>query len=513
MTDSDPKAASFLVPRLFFGAPFQLLKARSQQLEMFQSWYGTMTPFNQVVALGLFAATNGRPDQVQEIAASDLLEIVEVSRYATASGQEAFSGQHFNDAFAALVDLYNRSIPWPRKIKRVKGEKEERIDIIRMIDLLRLIYVHPSTRQRIAGDDPMFEDDRIDISDRTRRKKTGTESDLSTLAKHIPKPVFALVKSVESGKPILHQPIGYGFRWSREIAGDILGTPDGAGFLQVQKKIFGTLKLIRHANNGRGNQTAGRIFSLVVGDIVGNDTRVVNRAAVQVFKMLGFTEPKRRHADNVVQVAAAVRLLKELGVLLPSSDEEPVTDPNPDRRKAPYYRWRRSPDWNFSGPKAEVDQVGRKGWAGINPELVPSTEPTDGIHLSGTITRTVDFAAQIQRPEHCEEGEVDGVMTIRINSIRPGAKPNDSRIQRDLFGQIKRPAPTGRQVREAREKAGLSLRQFAKLIGSGSIKTWSDIETEKVAARTGKPKAIPPSVVDRVAAFVAEQLRTEGNKE
>ena len=72
----------------------------------------------------------------------------------------------------------------------------------------------------------------------------------------------------------------------------------------------------------------------------------------------------------------------------------------------------------------------------------------------------------------------------------------------------------GRDIKAAREAAGLTVRAFAKRFRK-SPGLWSKIENETIHPKTGQPRPIPEDVRDEVEAFVAEHLgwkdgKTEG---
>ena len=446
--------------------------------ELLRGWYQPLTPFVRAVGYGLFALTDDRPDQFQEVKARDILEVIEVAKHITSSGTEVYHGQHYRDAFNALERLFNVALPVKTKRIRKDGRYhvlERRIDFVRLLDGFGLVYLDPKTDMPLAIDGPDFEPYRLDIAGRRIRKRVRGDDD---------RPVWALVK-VDSktgewiadgdGNPILMPPYRYRFRWGREVVADLLNEPEGRGWLNVNKAIFGVLRNLRRSNSGRGHPTAARLLDLIVSDILarGATRQRIEKPAKFIFAALGFPEPggiKKGHlhkrdgrwSENVSRVVHAVQALKAEGVLLPHSDERPRVDPNPDRRGALYYRWIRAQEWTFTTAIEIVGGVDAKAGARSEVSLFQN-----------------DDAARYE-PQ-----------------------------QGNLFGNDGEQGLRGRDVRAARHAAGLTLRDLVKRFGK-SIAFWSMVEREMVSKRTCRPRFVPPEIHERLAAFVTKHL---GRKE
>ena len=487
---------SFRVSRRVSGTPYDLVY-RPQGLPLIRDFHSTLTPMTKAVAYGLFALTEGDPDDPQEASASDILDVIDVAKQVADDGVETFHGQHYRDAFNALEKLFNVALPLLTKRVKREGRRtvvEKRVDFVRLLESFGLVYLTDDGREVDINNSPDLEPYRVDIRDRREdpvvdddgtkkrpRKKRRTRRDDD-------RPVFALVKVDKqtrlplvdaTGRPQIRPPTRYGWRWSRQIVEDLKALPNGRGWLTMNRSVFRVLRNLRHANNGRGNETAARLFDLITSDILAADPgrQHIEKAAKLVFGLLGFPEPGTvrkgqmdvmdgRWTENVDRVAEAVRLLKIEGVLLPESDEEPYRDPNPNRRPSPYYRWKRGAEWTFTSAIAIVDRI--------------------------------EELAELRRAEEELAGPNQQALF-----------PEDDDGQRQV---------RGRDIRAAREKVGLTLRDFVGRFGR-SLNFWSQLENEELAARTGKPRPIPEDVRNQVEAFVADALGwssgngTEGRKE
>jgi hypothetical protein len=494
------KSERFRVARRFAGTAYDLV-GQPHPLPLLKSYYEPLTPFIKAIGYGLFALTKDDPGQFQEVTAGELLDVLEVAKHSAGdNGPAAFHGQHYQDAFRALERLFNVAIPMKTKWVRWDGRRwvaEYRIDFVRLLDGFGLVYLHPDTGKLLTVyDDARFAQYRVDIANRYEQKdQTPTpngDQAATTGKRHRRKnrqrkdddrQVWALValddkgswRKDEEGKPILLPPARYRFRWGREVQADLLRQPEGRGWLTLSRDIFRVLRVCRHANNGRGNPTAAYLLELILSDILGKGPtrQILEKPAKLIFYALGFPEPgsltkgsldKRdgRWTENVARIAAAVRLLKTEGVLLPESDEEPFVDPNPDRRKAPYYRWKRAAKWTTTTAIEIVDEI---------------------------------EAREAAKAATAMEGDNQDALAVT------------SAVQQSLFGESPPGSgPRGRDIRAAREAAGLTLRDFAARFGR-SIKFWSDVETEAISRRTGSPRAVPMDILDQVEAFIAEHKR------
>mgnify|MGYP002683029048 FL=1 len=144
---------------------------------------------------------------------------------------------------------------------------------------------------------------------------------------------------------------------------------------------------------------------------------------------------------------------------MPESWLVPQTDKNPDRRKNPFFRWKVAELWSTVAlvPEDEAKE--------IEDELV----------------------------KHAEEAEL------------AKGQNDTSANQSALPGIIEdaQPIPSGSAIREARNAAGLTIRDFANMIQGPKYATWSNYEN-------GKPirvKRISPEVWQRVRDFIEKHGR------
>lgn len=432
-TTSDRDSA-FHVPRRYTGTPWELTRGSRQLLD---DWYDALDPFDRTIGYGLFACTSEKdPAGWQEVRLRDLLDIIEVARYTSATGANVHHGQHYRDGIAALLRLFNVAVPIRKRTLRKEGKRyirELSFGYVRLLQGLQLVYRDDKGRP-IDLDDERYADFRVNISERYRTDDNARPRDRQPKGGQAR--VYALAKLDDSGnvmvddsgKPVVRPPEAYRFRWGTDIVEDLTNSRrkgNGHGWLRMSRRVFGVLRELR----ARNSPTAMRLFELVISDIIAQDEagRTLVKGAKLVFRALGFSEPGSisrsgrkkkdgRWAENVRRVKAAVRILQDLGVLLPGSDLEPQ-----DMATGPAYMWKRAEDWTF--------------------------------------TAAIDI----------------------------GVGPNDIIMKGD-------PILSGKDVRAARKAAGLTLQEFAQRFGR-SVSFWSHVE----AGRREVPEEIRDTVTAFVA--------------
>jgi len=192
---------------------------------------------------------------------------------------------------------------------------------------------------------------------------------------------------------------------------------------------------------------------------------VVEREADRLFDLLGLEEDSKNPQQREDSVAAAIYRLKQpdIAALLPGSDERPrppsAAALSSGRRKSPYYRLERSPDYT---PPAAL--VSKEEAAALEAEetadpVLPEPSPKAAVQKS-------------------------------TQAVLPGL---------DLPPAP--PIPTGAEIRAAREAAGMNLRRFSEVIAGPGFSTWSRYESGK-PIRVG---SIKPDVWQRVREFIAQQ--------
>lgn len=381
----------FIVSRRFPGGPYDLVRSKRDAHQMTMAWNNGLTTFDRDVGFGLFYYTSGKdPYDWQEVTARDLLDIVDVASFADPSAPH--HGAQYQRAFQAIERLYNVSLPF-RRTDVVKGKRRHHFGVIRFLQGFGLVYFDQRGNE-IDLDNPAHGFPVIDIRERyededekTRRKRAG-DSWGSVLA--IPQvDAEGNIVSYPSGRPAIVPPPAYRFRWASDIADDLADSRKGgkgSGWIKVSTDIFRVKKTLRDKNQ----KTAAALLNLLISDLWANppDRIVTEKPAKDIFVLLGFPEPGSRGrlnlhrqdgrwSENVERVASAVRALKAEGVLMDESDETPRVDTNADRRKAPYYRWRRPEAWVTGGTLAVVERVAElREQAQAVPRVAKQDHPT-----------------------------------------------------------------------------------------------------------------------------------------
>jgi len=468
---------AFPVSRRAMNTPTELVGIGEGQA-VIADWYRVMTPFTKAIQYGLFYFTDRRdPADWQEVSGRQLIELIKVAR---GMEEEAptFSPRYYQECFRSLERLFNAAVPFRKKIVRMEGRKKKpewKVGMVRILQGFYLTYRDDDGNVIDLSDDD-FKEYRMDVKDRYEGQRPTNRDSAAN-------PVYAMIKTdkdgnaiMKDGKKIIIPPDAYGFRWSTDIVDDLTDSSrygKGSGYVMMEAEAFNVLKRLQELNNGRGNPTACRLFDAVISDIMtkGEPRQVIEKPAKVVFSLLGFPKPgstKKGELEkqdgewsrNVERLAKAINALKAEGVLLESSTEYPFLDPNKNRRKGYYYRLKKAKEWTF-----QTSTIIEEDLVEAEAEVI-AEEPTakDDAPPVPDLTQTTLFPT-----------DDDGIL------------------------------PTGPEIKAAREKVGLTIRDFAKLFDDGpSYAKWSNIETEKIAKRTGKPATYPASVNDQIKAFVAD---------
>lgn len=487
----------FNVPKRVI-APWSLARlGEDRRLPLIRGFYEPLTSYKKAVAFSLFALTDpDHPDDWQQAHPGDALSLVH-----NREGRSGFIQQHREDLYAAMTTLRFWPVPFMKVSVERRGRAVTKKYHAREVALLQgvgLVYRDKRTGDLLhPQEDPSLRKIRrpllpkgfdrhgkTEAKDRRLRRavKDDDAADVLPTLYRLPKnPNWTL--------------IGIEWRWGTDILEDLQMLPakdakgkvikdlngrvvrQGVGWIEMRRTIFAIHKRLRDAHQ----HTAVNLCDLLVSDLAGRGAtrQVLEQEATRVFQLLGFSDPGSmkagsrelqdgRWSENVARVADAVKALKTEGVLEPESDEEPRIDPNPDRRKAAYYRWKRTQPFT----------------------------PTFGIFAA-------DELADIVVP-------ADATPTKAADADAGPAVADVKPTQPTLFGGRGTPSPKGTDIRAAREAAGMNLRAFAHRFGR-SIKFWSDVENEVVEQRTGEPKPVPADIRAAVADFVREQM--EGRKD
>lgn len=436
--------------------------------EASRTFHALRTPLNWAAGLALFRFTSpDRPGDWQEVTINALTDQV----YCLTDRNAPRRGDHAPDVLGEVVKLFAETIavvtPRTEKCGHIYKSWVD-LRFFRVIAELGLSYLDTKTGRLVRPDDPSLPRAAIvPLTVKGRRVYTPDGKDIKALTGDRWK--LELIR----------------WRWSPTIVDDLLASPvldkkgnvirDKAGKvirggfnIKVIIRIFDALFRLRSEKA----YVAHDLLVLLAMDIykppkqAAAPRNVVVREAGRLFDLLGLEYDPKHKGRREEAVAAAIFRLKQpdIGALLPGSDESPRPPSEADlrgtRRKGPYYRLVRSALYTPPGilTKAEVAAIEADYEAAPEPPALPNPE-----------TR-VDQA------------------------VLPG-------IIRDA-----QPIPSGSDIREAREAAGMNLRDFANMIQGPKYVTWSNYENGK-AIRVGK---ISPDVWERVREFITQHGKKEG---
>jgi len=450
--------------------PIYGLSRRQEDLPLLRDFYAPQTPLNWAVGLALFSLTDEdrvRAGDWQEARLKDIIDRAECLTERDAP----IRGDHRTDILVEVVKLHTTR-NWYYEIDTVRvgraWQKRAVIGSQYAIPELQLIFLDTKTGDRVFPTDAAVRALRVPLDVKGRRVLQPDGKDIWSLPK---------------GRWKLD---AVRWRWVQAFNDDLLLTPalvesgkrkglpkktvtgktirKSSGLIRVSDNVFTALHRLRA--EGRGQLYACRLLVMLAHYLNKTESGI---AADRVFRMLAIPEDyeSKTHRKREDLVAAAVLRLKQrdIGALLAGSDEYPRTDPNPDRRKAPYYRFIRSPEYT----------------------------PRTGI-ASKADAETIEA-------EYSEAVEEDTV----AQPPAPPAGPGTDQAVLPGLGLEAPPAPPipdGKAIRAAREAAGLTIRSFAEDIirDKAAFSTWSRYESGK----TIRVKAIPEAVWNRVRDFVAQ---------
>jgi len=457
---------TFPVPGGYVRPIFGLSEAK-KDLPLLLEFHEPQTPLNWAVGLAMFSLTDEdrvRAGDWQEAKIRDLEDRV----FCLTERGAPRRGDHREDILAEVVKLHTKK-NWYYEIDTVQvgraWTKRATIGSQYAIPEIQFIFLDTKTGKRTFPSDPAIRQLLIPLEVKGRRAVKPEGKDLLSL----PKGRWEL-ESIR-------------WRWVQAFNDDLLVTPalveDGKrkglpkktttgktirkGYLiKVADNVFHALGRLR--SEGRGSLYACRLLIMLASNL--NKTEAGIKAD-RVFRMLGIPEDyqERSHEKPEDLVARAVLRLKERDIraLLVGSDEYPRTDPNPDRRKGPYYCFKRSPEYT---PRTGI--VSKEDALAIEAEYEAAPDPP-------ALPDLKKKADQVALPGIIEDAQ---------------------------------PIPSGSDIRAAREAAGVNLRDFAHMVNGPAFKTWSNYET-------GKPirvKSISPEVWQRVRDFILQHEKKEGKE-
>jgi len=441
------------------------LSERTQDLPLLRNFYAPQTPLNWAVGLALFSLTDEdrvRSGDWQEVKVGHLTDRV----FCLTDRGAPRRGDHRTDILAEVVKLHTTR-NWYYEVETVRvgraWKKRAVIGSQYAIPELQLIFLDMKTGKRTFPTDAAVRALTVPLEVKGRR---------------ILKPDG---KDIPSLPPDRWKLDAIRWRWVQAFNDDLLLTPalveDGKrkglpkkttrgktirkGYLiRVADNVFTALHRLR--KEGPRSQYACRLLVMLAHNLNKTESGI---AADRVFRMLGIPEDyeakTHRKPKDLVADAVARLMSPDIGALLPTSDTTPRTDPNPDRRKGPYYRFIRSPDY-----------TPRTGIASKEDALAIEAEYADA-------GEAVEEDAQPPAP--------------------PGPKA-DQAVLPGMEAPPALPIPSGPDIRAAREAAGLNLRRFAEAMAGPDFSTWSRYESGK-PIRVGK---VTPDTWQRVRDFIAQ---------
>ena len=487
LTVPEPKEGAVPVPYRaeYYHMPGRLFdtprNATAQgNLPAIERWF-RQTAFNRTV--GMAAAALTKTDTREAILDWQSATVEEVADLIFCRSEEGTlaHGQNREDILKAFEAL--RAIPVPivkidwKQVgtdRNPRWVKEYKLRVASLLQSYGAVFVDKTTGKRVVAADPAYRKDRI--KGKADRRKTMKELVAQNPADGI----------LESFPPDRFTLTGFEWRWNTDIAEDFIcpqvaldgkGRPrlklkkgrhiEGSRFINLNRRYFTVQKHLREA----GSTYAPRLLDLIVSEKThitshGKGAVWIEIEAPKVIKWLGLWSEYENRPKHVLEdhVAPAIMLLIKEKVMLPESWLVPQTDKNPDRRKNPFFRWKVAELWSTVAlvPEDEAKE--------IEDELVKQAEAEEAVR----------------------------------------SQPQPEKDQLVLPGLIEaaQPIPSGPDIREAREAAGMNLRDFARMMNGPAFKTWSNYETGK-PVRVGSIKA---EVWERVRDFIAQHGKKGSEK-
>ena len=473
------RSADFAVAGTYTRSIFGLSKHK-KDMPLLLDFYEPQTPLNWAIGLVMFSMTDEdrvRSGDWQEARISDLEDLV----FCLIERDAPRRGDHRTDILAEVVKLHTKR-NWYYEVDAVKvgraWKKRAVIGSQYAIPELRLVFLDTKTGKTAFPTDPALRALAIPLEVKGRRVAQPDGKDIPSLPKGRWKLESIQWRWVQSFNDdlVLSPALEESGKRKGLPKKTVTGKPirKTSGLIRVTRNVIDALHRLRA--EGRGALYASRLLVMLAHNLNKTESGI---AADRVFRMLGIAEDytDRTHKKPEDLVAAAVLRLKQrdIGALLVGSDESPRTDPNPDRRKGPYYRFIRS-----------LDFTPRTGIASREDALAIEAEYSDAVE-EDTVARS--------QPAPAAQPKTD-------QAVLPGMEEPPAQ-----------PIPDGSVIRAAREAAGLNPRDCARRMDGRdavlhgkeapkpSFKTWSMIETGQRSERSGR---IPEAVWNRVRDFVAQ---------
>lgn len=436
-----------------------------------RQFFELRTPLSWAVGLALFSRTSEEaPGDWQEVTVADLQDRV----YCLTERDALRHGQQREDILAEMVKLHTERNYYVRYDFEQFGRTWQRSVALGSdyaVPNLELVFKESKTGRRVMASDPSVRALAVPLEVKGRRKYTPSGEDIKALPK---------------GQFILYS---FRWRWNPSFADDLKAAPlldrknrvkrDNAGNvirggfnIRVAVRIFAALYKLREERE----YTAYNLLILLAHDIYKPSKQskagrnVIEREADRLFDLLGLEEDPKHPDRREEVVARAVYRLKQsdIGALLPGTDERPRPPSERElasgRRKSPFYHLVRSQD--FTPGAALVTREEAAELEAEADEELPALPPS------------------VKRLEPDRQRPLPGLVVPTVSSI-----------------------PSGDAIRAAREAAGVSLRDFARMMQGPSFKTWSMIETGQRSASVGR---ISGDVWKRVRDFISKYGKGAG---
>lgn len=466
----------FKAPGRLFDTPRHAAKMeKAIMLPTIDRWY-SQTAFNRTVGMAAAALTNmDSRDTILDEQSATVAEVADLVYWREEIDGTPSYGQNREDIVKAFEALRAIPIPIVRiNWKRIGTErnpryvKEYKLRTGSMLQSWGAVFVDKKTGKRADVTNPAHKKNVVKGKPDRRKKQRAlvAQSPADDVLQWFPADRYTLT--------------GFEWRWNTDIVLDFIcpqvaldekNRPrlklkggrhiEGSRFINLNRRYFAVMKHLREA----GSVYGPRLLDLIVSEKThitsrGNGAVWIEIQAEKVIKLLDlWTEyqvrPKHVLEDHVMD--AIILLIKEK-VLLPESWLVPQLDKNPDRRKTPFFRWKVAEEWTT------VALVTKDEANIIEGELIKEAE------------------------------EAEAAEAARSN-------PAPEVYQIALPGMDKPPAeaiPSGKDIREAREAAGMNLRDFARMIGGPDFSAWSRYENGK-PIRVGN---ITPDAWTKVRNFI-----------
>jgi len=464
----------------YFKAPGRLFDtarhaAEHGLFEDIEKWH-SQPPFNQTVskAAAALTKTNTREDNIMGWQSATVEEIADLV-YCRSEGVPAH-GQQRQDILKAFEAIRAAPVPlvkieWRRigTARHPRFVKEYGLRVASLFQSYGAIYEEKSSGKEVAIDDPALRNDRIERKPDRRKSVDMIVSNSSArgILETLPPDRYKL-KRLE-------------WRWNTDIAEDFIcpltavddrgrerRKPikgfhiEGKRFINIHREYFAVQKELRRS----GHRYAPALLDYITSEKAHIKSKAsgavwIEVGADKVIKYLGLWRQYERRPQRVLEerIAPAVTILMGCNVLLPGSWTVPRRDSNEERRKTEYFRWKVAEKFTTVAlvSEAEAERI------------------------------EAEFTEE-EPPEQTKPEAVQGALPF-------GDEDENEAVE----------LPTGAEIRAARTAAGVTLREFARMMDGPNKSTWSTYERGETI-RVGN---ISPGTWEKVREFIAENVPEE----